>query len=126
MKNKINKIKKDVIKHINSLKFTGHYSKEELIEKFNNFKKEDFCCFAEDGNTYLTPEEYYKNLSKKEAKKEYESDKFGLEFHKIKDELGVNLLKCCGKCRNLFLERIFKNKVYEQIFNKIELEGGLK
>lgn len=110
---KINKIKKEVIEHIKSLKFTGGYTKKELIEAFNNFKKEDFCCFASDGNTYITPEKYYKNISKNKAKKEYESIAFQMNFHCIDGEQGVNLLKCCKICRNIFLENIFKLRVLE-------------
>lgn len=37
----IEQIKKDTIEHIKNLKFTGQYSKEELVNVFENFTKEE-------------------------------------------------------------------------------------
>ncbi len=116
MKRVINKAKKGVIAFINGLVYSSHYTKNELTIRFNSFKKEDFCCFADDGNTYLTPGKYYSSISKNDLKTEYDrSTLFLLEYHAIDGELGVNLLNCCERCRNLFLELVFKAKMYEHL-----------
>ena len=111
----IDKIKEEVVEDIKELKCTGRYTKEQLIERFKKFKKEDFCCFAKDGNTYLTPEEYYNNptipFSKAEAKRELKSIRLQQNFHRIDKEDGVNLLRCCNECRDVFLRNIFTEKI---------------
>ncbi len=113
----IKKAKENTVKDIKELKiiFKDNFqnlTKEKLIKIFNDFKKEDFCCFAKDGNTYLTPEKYYKNISLDKLEREQKTHNCSNSFHEINGELGVNLLKCCGKCKNLFLENKFKTWVY--------------
>ncbi len=110
MKKSIKQIKEEVIEDIKNLKHTGHYSKEDLINTFKSFEKEDFDCFGKDGNTYLTPNKYYNNLSKVRAKKELKSIMTVMSFHKVGDEFGVHLLDCCKRCKRQFLEDIFKIK----------------
>lgn len=117
MKKTIKQFKQEVIEDIKKLKNTGKRTKKELIERFNNFNKKDFMCFGKDGNSYLSPKQYFNNLSKKKAKMEYKSIMTSLTFHTIGGELGVNLLNCCGRCRNLFLEEIFKVKCLKEILN---------
>lgn len=110
----IDDVKKKVIEIINSLKFTGQYSKEQLIKRFRSFTTEDFDCFADDGNTKIPPEEYYVLnhpiliFPKDKAKKELKSIDTQHSSHTINGEVGVNMLKCCSKCRDLFLENTFK------------------
>jgi len=87
-------------------------TKDKLIEMFKDFTKEDFCCFAKDGNTYLTPEKYYKDISIERLESEQSTHNTSNSFHQIDGELGVNLLKCCNRCRRLFLENKFKTWVY--------------
>ncbi len=113
----IKKAKENTVKDIKELKIIfkdnfGSLTKEKLVEMFNNFTKEDFCCFAKDGNNYLTPEKYYKNLSLDKLEREQKTHNCSNSFHEINGELGVNLLKCCDRCKNLFLENKFKTWVY--------------
>ena len=123
---KINDIKKEVIKQIESLKFTGRYSKNDLVFTFKNFKIEDFNCFAEDDNTYISPEEYYllNNpilvFSKEKAKREIYLINTQQSFHTIDGERGVNLLKCCSKCRNCFIINIFKETILKKLLKEDE------
>lgn len=110
----IDDVKKEVVDIIKSLKFTGQYSKEQLIERFESFTTEEFDCFADDGNTKIPPEEYYLLndpiliFPKDKAERELQSIDTQHSFHTIDGEAGVNMLKCCSECRDLFLENTFK------------------
>ena len=121
----IDDVKKECIKHLESLKFTGQYSKNSLISTFKNFKIEDFGCFAEDGNTNITPEEYYllKDpiliFSKEKAKRELSTIDTQQSAHTINSERGVNLLKCCSQCRDRFLENIFKEIILKKLLMEV-------
>jgi len=113
----IKQAKQEVIGEIKTLKinFKEEFrtlTKEKLIKMFKDFNKEDFCCFAEDGNTYLNPEEYYKDISEEKLERDQKSIDTSNHFHSISGELGVNLLKCCDRCKRLFLENRFKTYVY--------------
>ena len=113
----IKQAKQEVIDEIKILKFNFKencrtLTKEKLIKMFQDFTLEDFSCFAKDGNTYLKPEEYYKNISIEKLEREQQLTDTQMNFHCIDGELGVNLLKCCDRCKKLFLENRFKTYVY--------------
>jgi hypothetical protein len=122
----IDEIKKEVIEIIKSLKFTGRYSKEQLIKRFQSFTTEEFNCFADDGNTKIPPEEYYLLndpiliFPKDKAKRELESIDTQHSFHTIDGEVGVNMLKCCSECRDLFIENTFKIIILKKLLAEVK------
>lgn len=122
----IDDVKKEVIEIIKSLKFTGQYSKEQLIKRFQAFTTEDFDCFADDGNTKIPPEEYYVLndpiliFPKDKAKRKLESIDTQHSSHTIDGESGVNMLKCCSECRDLFLENTFKIIILKKLLAEAE------
>lgn len=113
-------VKKKVIREIQNSKFIAQlkskfWNKESFIEDFNNFKIEDFKLYASDGNTEIHPDEYFKVTSKNKLKREYDSNVLQMKFHEINGERGVNLLNCCGECRDLFLRNLFEINYYNNI-----------
>jgi len=104
--------------NITQLKLT---SKTILINRIKKFELKDFSCYAKDGNTFLEPDIYFSNLSKKKTKAEFESKDHNMDLHTNigdmlveeskkfrKAEYGTNLLRCCKACHDLWLKNLFK------------------
>ena len=126
----------DIIKKSDNIKQLSKtsriISKTKLISRIKKFELKDFCCYDIDGYTLLEPDVYFSKLSKKKAKEQFESKDHQMLFHtsigdlsvptskKFKNaEYGTNLLRCCPRCVDLWLENLFKlNYLKENLEDK--------
>lgn len=113
--------------NIGNKKYT-RYTKRRLISKIKSFSIDDFSCFADDGNTCLDPDVYYSKITKKKMKEELDSIDCQMSFHTVncnshkynmpKPDYGINLLRCCNECTDIFLKNLFKQNYIMEILRK--------